>query len=104
MNFLVYERRKGTDEKIDDLGALVNGITEWLGYLKQLNKQGKVVCHWAFHGGHGGITVYDVASGEELQEILKKNPMDESWVTREIHPVCTIEQAMENVFKYMTGV
>lgn len=104
MNFLVYERRKGTDEPIDDLGSLVSELTEWLGYLQQLMKKGTVVCHWALHGQHGGVTVYDVTSGEELHEILKKNPMDERWVHREIYQVCSIEQELEYVFKYMTGV
>ena len=104
MNFLVYERRKGTDEPIDDLGSLVTGLTEWLGYLQQLQKTGKVVCHWAFHGHHGSVTVFDVDSGDELQTILKKNPMDEQWIEREIYQVETIEKAMDNVFRYMSGV
>jgi len=104
MNFLVYERRKGSDEPIEDLGQLVSGITEWLGYLQQLEKKGTVVCHWGFHGQHGSITVYDVKSSDELKEILDKNPMDEKWVTREIFQVCSLSQELENVFKYMTGV
>ncbi len=104
MYFIVYEHRKGTDEPVNDLGGLVSGITEWLGYLQQLQKKGTVVSHWGFHGQHGSMTVYDVASGEELTEILKKNPMDEKWVTREIYPACTLEQELEYVFKYMTGV
>jgi muconolactone delta-isomerase len=104
MYFLVYERRKGSDEEINDLGGLVSGITEWLGHLQQMMKRGKVVHHWGFRGQHGSVTIYDVASGEELQEILHKNPMDEKWVHREIYPVCTLEQEINNVSNYMTGI
>ena len=104
MNFLVYDRRKGADEPVDDLGSLVTGITDWLGCLKDMQKTGKVVCHWAFHNHHGSITVFDVASGEELKEILKKNPMDERWITREIYQVETLDKEMDNVFRYMSGV
>ena len=73
-------------------------------FAQQLEKKGTVVCHWGFHGQHGSITVFDVKSGDELKEILKKNPMDEKWVNREIFQVCSLSQELENVFKYMTGV
>jgi len=104
MYFLVYERRKGNDEPINDLGGLMNGLTEWLTYLQQLKKKGTLVQHWGFHGHHGSVSIYDVASGHELEEILRKNPMDERWVQRDIYQACTLDQELENVFKYMTGV
>ena len=49
-------RRPGKSlEEINDLGSLVAGITEWLGHLQQMMKQGKVVHHWGFRGQHGSV-------------------------------------------------
>ncbi len=104
MYFLVFERRKGQDEPIADIGGMINSITDWLCHLRELEKQGKVVHHWAFRAQHGSVTVFDVASGEELKEILAKSPLEEKWVHREIHPVCNLEEEINNFSKYMTGI
>jgi len=104
MHFLVLEQRKGQDEPIDDLGGMLNSITDWLGRLRDLKKKGKVIHHWAFRAQHGSVTIFDVASGEELQKILSECPLDEQWVHREIHPVCDLEEEIDHLSKYMTGI
>ena len=104
MYFLVFERRKGQDESVDDLGAMITAMSEWLAYLKELSRKGTVVHHWAFRAQHGSVTVFDVTSGEHLKEIMAKSPFPEHFVHREIHQVCSLDEAMNNLAKYMAGI
>jgi muconolactone delta-isomerase len=104
MYFLVFERRKGQDEPINDLGGMIAAMSEWLAYLKELMKKGMVAHHWAFRAQHGSVTVYDVASGDQLKTILEKCPIPERFVHREVHQVCDLDEAISNLAKYMTGI
>ena len=104
MYFLVFERRKGQDEPVNDLGGMITAMSEWQTYLKELMKKGTVAHHWAFRAQHGSVTVYDVDSGEQLKALLEKCPIPEAFVHREIHQVCSLDEAINNLAKYMTGI
>lgn len=104
MKFLVYEKRKGGELGIRDYGELVGTLTDWLVNLRDLSSKGIVTHHWAFEGAHGSVTVYDVGSAVELEEILSKSPLTPDLCHREVFPVVTLDKAIDHLQHFMSGV
>jgi muconolactone delta-isomerase len=44
-------------------------------HVKKLKSTGKLEVHYPFLGRHGGVSMYEVESHEELQRLLVQNPL-----------------------------
>ncbi len=44
-------------------------------YVKELKSRSKLEVHYPLLGRHGGVSIYDVESHEELQRLLVQNPL-----------------------------
>jgi len=50
-------------------------ITAHYEHVKRLKETGKIEVHYPMLGRHGGASIYDVESHEELQTLLVQNPL-----------------------------
>jgi len=50
-------------------------ITTHYDHVKKLRSMGKLEVHYPLLGRHGGVSIYDVESHEELQRLLVQNPL-----------------------------
>jgi muconolactone delta-isomerase len=66
-------------------------INDHIDYLKKLQDEGKLV-YYAFVGRPGGIGIWDVETGEELDTILMDAPRFK-YCTYEVTPVLSLEEA-----------
>jgi len=62
--------------------------------IKQLENDGKVVAGGAIIGQRSGIVIADVASNEELSEMLNRLPLS-AYLEGEVTPLVPAEKALE---------
>ena len=74
----------------------------WLGMvvstwevIKQLENDGKVLAGGALIGQRSGIVIADVASNEELSEMLNRLPLS-AYLEWEVTPLVAAERALED--------
>ena len=50
-------------------------ITKHYDLVRKLKSTGKLEVHYPLLGRHGGVSIYDVETHEELQSLLVQNPL-----------------------------
>ena len=55
--------------------SVKKAITAHYEHVKRLKETGKIEVHYPMLGRHGGASIYDVESHEELQTLLVQNPL-----------------------------
>ena len=104
MFYAIIEHRIIDPENVADLGWLMNVLLEKLAQIKFLMQKGVIKAHWAFKGGHGCITVLEVKDENELNQILAEMPVDETMIKREIFPLSSLEEAIDNLSRNIVQV
>ncbi len=104
MFYALIEHRIIDPEKVEDLGWLMNVLLEKLAQIKFLIQKGVIKSHWAFKGGHGCISVLEVRDEKELNQVLADMPVDESMIKREIYPLTSLEEAIDNLSRNIVQV
>ncbi|OGC76818.1 MAG: hypothetical protein A2145_05695 [candidate division Zixibacteria bacterium RBG_16_40_9] len=104
MFYAIIEHRIIDPENVEDLGWLMNVLLEKLAQIKFLMQKGVIKSHWAFKGGHGCISVLEVKDEKELNQILAEMPVDETMIKREIFPLTTLEEAIDNLSRNIIQV
>ena len=104
MFYAIIEHRIIDPENVADLGWLMNVLLEKLAQIKFLMQKDVIKYHWAFKGGHGCISVLEVKNENELNQILAEMPVDETMIKREIFPLTTLEEAIDNLSRNIVQV
>ncbi|MCP8305401.1 MAG: hypothetical protein H3Z50_08075 [archaeon] len=72
----------------------INVIPAEIEYMKSLREKGKVLASYTFAGRVEGITICDVESHEELNEIISKDP-GSMIVSFEVIPIVDFEYSLK---------
>lgn len=104
MLFAVIDHRCIDPMNVVDVGEVMNSLSVWLAEVKNQMRAGTIKAHYAFKGGHGGITIYDVPDQKALHTLLAEQPYTAEMVHREILELVTLDEALANVSRYMIGV
>ena len=104
MFYAIIEHRIIEPENVADLGWLMNVLLEKLAQIKFLMQKGVIKSHWVFKQGHGCITVLEVKDENQLKQILAEMTVDENMNKREIFPLSTLEEAIDNLSRNIVQV
>lgn len=96
MQFLVIEKSP-TDVPTDEASyrqvpAILRATKD---YANELSKRGKLKAVWGFSDVPGAAYVVDVASPEELTQILTAAPTSMLPHTREVHPISPLASSID---------
>ena len=94
--FLVIQKQADVTLTPEKLRRL---LPEQLNYMKELRNSGRVETSYGFAAMKGGVFIIDVASHDELQQILNNQPMW-PYLKAEAYPLNAIE-AFERSVKEM---
>ena len=89
MKFLVISIQK-TLPPPEMMPTLVEGLIQWVASGKG---SGKLETIYSFAGQSGGMSIADVSSGEELDELMLRNPWA-PFADIQIFPLSDIDSAM----------
>ncbi len=89
MKFLVISTPKMPPPP-EIMPALVEGLIQWVASGKG---SGKLEAIYSFAGQSGGMSIADVSSGEELNDIMQRNPWA-PFSDIQIFPLSDIDSAM----------
>ena len=78
--------------------TVIKAVTDHYELVKKLKSSGKLEVHYPLLGRHGGASIYDVKSHEELQSLLVQNPLF-NFNQYEIYPLLEYESVKKLVRK-----
>lgn len=77
---------------INVTSTVIKAVADHYELVKKLKSSGKLEVHYPLLGRHGGASIYDVKSHEELQSLLVQNPLF-NFNQYEIYPLLEYESA-----------
>ena len=89
MKFLVISIQK-LPPPPEVMPTVVEGLIQWVAWAKG---SGKFETIYSFPGQSGGMSIVDVSSGEELNDIMAQNPWA-PFADIQIFPLSDIDKAM----------